>query len=339
FLYLSHKAVHAEFAPAKRHRDSYADKPIIYPPSFRASDQPVRGKRNFGAGGPDFRVPHLEPNMTESYYGPGRMPDWQKMQREGWHGVDYMYHGRMDFEEFFQRYCETLRGVDESIGSVMAYLEAAGLDESTMVIYMGDNGFQFGDHGLIDKRTAYEASARVPLLLAAKDRIPAGITFDGLVGNIDVASTVLEATGSPPLPNADGQSIWKPLLQNDPGQLERKELLYEYYWERNYPHTPTLHAIIGGRWKYIRCHGLWDRDELYDLKNDPDEMHNLIEQPEHAERISAMNRRLWKLLMESDGSEMPLLEDRGPRFPWRHPGHSRQAPFPKEYFRTSESGD
>ncbi len=157
-----------------------------------------------------------------------------------------------------------------------------------------------------------------------------------LVGNIDIASTVLEATSAPALENADGQSFWQALCSGDAGALSRKELLYEYYWERNYPHTPTLHAIIGGRWKYIRCHGLWDRDEFYDLEQDPGEMNNLIESSEHAERIDAMNKRLWQLLFDSGGHEVPLLEDRGPRFPRRHPDKAKQAPFPEEYFRRSE---
>jgi N-acetylglucosamine-6-sulfatase len=146
----------------------------------------------------------------------------------------------------------------------------------------------------------------------------------------------LEATSAPQLPDADGQSFWKALCSADADAIERKELLYEYYWERNYPHTPTLHAIIGGRWKYIRCHGLWDRDELYDLENDPGEMNNLIESPAHAKRIDAMNKRLWQLLFDSNGHDVPLLEDRGPRFPWRHPEMAPQAKFPAEYFRRSE---
>jgi hypothetical protein len=77
---------------------------------------------------------------------------------------------------------------------------------------------------------------------------------------------------------------------------------------------------------------------LYDLANDPGEMSNLIESPEQVERIEAMNKRLWQMLFDSGGHEIPLLEDRGPRFPWRHPDHSPQAPFPTEYFRNSEKG-
>ncbi|EMI16967.1 mucin-desulfating sulfatase (N-acetylglucosamine-6-sulfatase), partial [Rhodopirellula maiorica SM1] len=157
--------------------------------------------------------------------------------------------------------------------------------------------------------------------------------------NIDVAPTLLEAASAPALPEQDGKSFWKPLTQNDSSGFKRETLLYEYYWERNYPQTPTLHAIIGGRYKYIRCHGLWDRDELYDLQTDPDEMHNLIDSPEHAGRVQQLNTELWDLLHASGGDEMPLLEDRGAQFPWRNPNKSKLAPFPAEFFRTSESGN
>src|SRR3546814_13671607 len=80
------------------------------------------------------------------------IPDWVREQRYSWHGVDYMYHGTIVFEDFYYRYLETLQGVAESIGQVMKYLADNGLEDNTVVIYMGDNGFSFGDHGLLDKR-------------------------------------------------------------------------------------------------------------------------------------------------------------------------------------------
>ncbi len=307
FLYVSHKGVHADFVPADRHRGRYDKQPLpIDIPS--AADM----KR-------------------------GNLPMWVRNQRNSRHGVDFGYN-LADFSPavYYRRYCESLLAVDDSIGKLDAFLKREGLRENTLFVYMGDNGFQFGDHGLIDKRVAYEASARVPLLMRMPGKIPAGPKFEGLVGNIDVGPTLLEAAGAPPLKNADGESFWKAICGDNASVDPDRNLLYEYYWERNYPHTPTLHAVIGGRWKYIRCHGLWDRDELYDLENDPEEMNNLIDVPRHADRVRAMNTTLWSLLHHTDGHEIPLLEDRGPVFPWRHPDHSKQAPFPAEYFRDSE---
>lgn len=161
FMYLSHKAVHSEFAPAKRHKGVYKNEPISLPPSFRTSDQQVSGKRRIN-NDVQVEVERNEPLKTDSYYGKGRTPDWQKMQRESWHGVDYMYHGQISFPDFYRSYCETLLAVDESVGAVLKYLDDNGLAESTLVIYMGDNGFSFGEHGLIDKRHFYEESAKVP---------------------------------------------------------------------------------------------------------------------------------------------------------------------------------
>ncbi len=309
FLYVSHKAVHADFVPADRHRGRYDRQPL-----------PIR-----------------TPTVAEM--DAGKMPMWLRNQRNSRHGADFGYN-LPDFspEVYYRRYCESLLAVDESVGRLRKFLEDSDLKDNTLVIYMGDNGFQFGDHGLIDKRTAYEASAKVPLLMVAPGKIPAGKKFEGLVGNIDIAATVLEAASARSLPESDGESFWSALCRGDASLLSRKHLLYEYYWERNYPHTPTLHAIIGGRWKYIRVHGLWDRDEFYDLQNDPGEMKNLIDSPQHAQRIDRMNKQLWQMLFDSGGHEVPLLEDRGPRFPWRHPDHAPQADFPKEYFRRTEKG-
>src|SRR6056297_3530391 len=309
FLYVSHKAVHADFVPADRHRGRYDDRAM------------------------PIQIPADE--LLEK----GGLPMWVRNQRNSRHGVDFGYNIEgFDPTVYYRRYCEALLAVDDSVGRLMAKLEAMKVRENTLVLYMGDNGFQFGDHGLIDKRTAYEASAKVPLLVSAPGRVPAGETFGGVVANIDVGPTILRAVGAPPLDRADGRSVWSELCQDDAGDggLTGREVLYEYYWERNYPHTPTLHAIIGGRYKYIRCHGLWDQDELYDLQNDPDELTNLIDRPEHAERVESMNRRLWEMMAASDGMEVPLLEDRGPRFPWRHPDETPQAGFPESYFRTTE---
>jgi arylsulfatase A-like enzyme len=225
-------------------------------------------------------------------------------QRYSWHGVDYMYHGAMQFEEFYRAYCETLLALDESVGRVLDYLDQAGLRESTLVMYMGDNGFLLGEHGLIDKRNAYEPSMRVPMLVSAPGLVKPGATITQVVRNIDVAPTLLDLAGVQTSGDMDGRSIL-PLLRGESVAWEG-ELLYEYYWEYAFPHTPTTLAVRGDRYKFIYYPGVWDLQELYDLEADPDERHNLIDAPEHQARIRQMRERLWDLLEQANGMRIPL---------------------------------
>lgn len=297
FMYLSHKAVHADFKPAKRHMGTYEDMEIIYPESYET---------------PKYEIPELPtsqftgtPLEAEEYYGDNRMPDWVKNQRESWHGVDYMYHGRMDFEEFYKRYTESLLAVDESIASVMAALEEKGILDETLIIYMGDNGFSFGEHGLIDKRHFYEESAKVPFLVRYPTVLEGGQVIEEMVQNIDVAPTILEVAGIKKPEHMHGASIL-PILEGTTPDDWRKQIFYEYYWEYDFPHTPTMHGIRTDRYKYIRYHGIWDTNEFYDLENDPFEMNNLINSPEHQELIKEMVGELYTWMEETDGMQIPL---------------------------------
>lgn len=273
FLYLSHKAVHAEFEPAERHRGRYADASIPYPETMPA-----------------------EANRDK--------PDWVRAQRNSWHGVDYMYHGDMEFDGFYKAYTETLLALDESVGRVLDYLEQAGLADDTLVVYMGDNGFLLGEHGLIDKRHAYEESMRVPLLAYAPGLIEPGTTIEPMVRNIDIAPTLLDLAGASTTIDMDGRSVM-PLLRGEPVDWPL-EMLYEYYWEHAFPHTPTVFALRDQDFKYVYYHGVWEKDELYDLGNDPHETRNLILDPAQAERAKAMKARMWELLEQTGGMSIPL---------------------------------
>jgi len=133
----------------------------------------------------------------------------------------------------------------------------------------------------------------------------------------------------------DGRSM-KPLVSGDSGDW-RDYLLYEYYWERNYPHTPTTHAVLGERFKYIRYHGVWDVDELFDLEKDPEKRINLINDPEYAETVERLNQRLFELMEETDGTEMPIMRDRGTKFLHRKAGGEEEAPFPDWFYRKPDA--
>ena len=309
FVYLSHKAVHGFFLAAQRHIGVYEGEEIIYPPSYNTSAQPVKGKR---------KDPDVEPYGVDSYYGAGRMPDWQKMQRESWHGVDYMYHGQTSYEQFFIDYCETLMSVDESIGRVLNYLEEAGQDESTMVVYMGDNGFSFGEHGLIDKRQFYEESVKVPFLVRCPELLEGGAPIQEMVQNVDIAPTVLDMAGLEAPDHMVGRSI-APLLSRDSVEW-RDKIFYEYYWEYAYPQTPTMHGVRTDRYKLIRYHGVWDTNEFYDLQEDPYEMNNLIASPEHQEQIKTMTSEIYDWLEATGGMKIPLKRTEFPHRDHRNEG-------------------
>ena len=232
---------------------------------------------------------------------------WVRNQRNSWHGVDFPYHSDLDIAQYYRRYAETLLAVDDSLGRIVALLAERKLLDDTLVVFMGDNGFAFGEHGLIDKRTAYETSMRVPLLMAGAG-LPAATTVKEVVANIDIAPTILEAAGlkAPPM---DGRSFL-PLARGERTPW-RDTLLYEYYWERNFPQTPTMHALRGARYKYIRYYGLWDTDELYDLADDPLETRNLVRDPAHRDVAARLNRELFDTLAATGGMYIPLAPDRG----------------------------
>jgi len=300
FLYLSHKAVHAEFAPAERHRGKFANRTWPRPKSLPITEEMVRNQ-----------------------------PRWMRDQRNSWHGVDFPYHSDLDIDAYYKAYGETLSAVDDSVGRVLAQLEQMGELENTLVVYMGDNGFMFGEHGLIDKRVAYEPSIRVPLLMRAPTVIKPGTVIEQVVANIDLAPTFMELMGLKPAAHFDGRTL-VPLLRGEPVKW-RDYFLYAYYWERNYPQTPTVFALRGERYKFITYYGLWDSDELYDLQADPDEMRNLIHDPAHRATAAAMSQRLYAMMEDLGGMQIPLNPPSGEINNLRHRGRGgeKAADFPQ----------
>ena len=295
-LYLSHKAVHAEFQPTRRHRGVYRDMQIHYPPSMyltKTDSSKIWGK----SPGSDSEAGELKTNMAD-------MPAWVKKQRNSWHGVDYMYHGQIGFNDFYRQYAETLLGVDDSVGRILKWLEDTGLAETTMVVYMGDNGFSFGEHGLIDKRHMYEESMRVPLLVRCPAVVRPGTKLTQVVQNVDIAPTLLAYAGLPTPKTMQGASFL-PFLAGK--TVPWKDCaFYEYYWEYDFPQTPTMFGVREGRYKYIFNHGVWDANELYDLQTDPYEVNNLIRSAQHQTIAKGLRDQVWDWLEGSGGMQIPL---------------------------------
>lgn len=294
FVYLSHKAVHADFSAAPRDKGRYKDIKVQYPVSMFATVTPE--SKTFSQG---------QRADTRGYtFNYRDIPQWVRAQRYSWHGVDYMYHGQTDFDSFYRDYLETLMGVDNSIGRVLKFLEENDLDKETLVIYMGDNGFAFGEHGLIDKRTAYEESMRVPLLARCPALIKPETKIKQMVLNIDIGPTILELAGVKTPAQMQGRSF-VPLLEKKDAPW-RDRVFYEYYWENAFPQTPTQYAVRTDRYKFIRSQGVWDIDQLYDIQKDPYEINNLIRDPDLQDTAKELNQELWDWLEKTDGLYIPL---------------------------------
>jgi N-acetylglucosamine-6-sulfatase len=291
FLYLSYKAVHYPFQPAARHRGRYARAEIKYPETMA--------------------------NTEENY---ATQPHWVRERRYSIHGIDHMETGAFDddpvpsFDDLYRRYCETVHGLDENIGRVLEFLQQSDLARSCFLIYTSDNGFALGEHGFYDKRDAFEESIRVPMLAYAPGLIRPGTKVVQMVQNIDIAPTILAVAGAPrpEEPRMDGRSFL-PLLLGKKIPW-REEIFYEYYWEWNFPMTPTVFAVRTDRYKYIFYHGVWDRNGFYDLTTDPHERHNLIEVPAYQDRVAEMRKRLFDHLESTGGLQIPLRPPAGDPF-------------------------
>lgn len=310
-LYLSHKGVHGLYDPAERHRDRYRNAKVI-PPATMA-------------------------NTAENYAG---KPLWVKDQRNSWHGVEFPYYGRsgQTLAEMYRHYCEMILSIDDSVGRVMETLKKRGLDKNTVVLFTSDGGHFWGEHGLIDKRCAYEESIRIPLLARFPSLIKPGSRCDAVVANIDVAPTLLELAGLDVPDSIDGRSLLGLLKVPAATESWRESLLYEYYWEPQFPQTPTMFCLRGQRFKLIQYHGIWDTDELYDLATDPHETRNLIREPAQQKRVAEMRRRLHQRLKETGGLSIPLGFKRNHGSNQRSASGTKRAEFPPEFIQKSPSG-
>ncbi|MEO1657818.1 MAG: sulfatase [Pseudomonadota bacterium] len=304
FLYLSHKAVHLPFTPAERHADQYSALPIKRPVSADLQ------KRS------------------------GPTPMWLSAQRNSWAGVDFPYYSTRTMEAFQRDYYGALSAVDDSVARLLGWIDGGGNGRDTVVVYTSDNGFMFGEQGLLDKRAAYEASMRVPMIFFGPAVLGDARHVPTLARNIDIAPTLLSLASIEPPATYDGRDMLAvPSTDKEP-------LIYEYYWEFNYPQTPSTFAIRTDRYKYVQYHGVWDVEELFDLKEDPDELVNLIQDPAHQQRKVEMRAQLYEALASEEGRpQIPFTSryNQGAVF-WSDSGSST-IEFPQGWRRDAGSAD
>jgi len=170
-----------------------------------------------------------------------------------------------------------------------------------------------GEHGMTDKRSMHEPSIRVPLLVRYPKLAKPGTVIEQMVLSIDLAPSVLEICGAPPLKDIHGRS-WKQLLTGDADGW-RDSWFYEYNYEKQFPYTPNVRGVRTDEWKYMHYpHGDGSPDrhkaELYHLKTDPGERRNLIDDPRFAGKVAELKAELKRLMKQTGAlpDKMPIDE-------------------------------
>lgn len=201
------------------------------------------------------------------------------------------------FQRYMRDYMKVVKSLDDNVGRVLDYLDEHGLSENTLVVYTSDQGFYMGEHGWFDKRFMYEESMRTPLVM----RLPKGYNRRGdipeMVQNIDYAPTFLEIAGVEIPEDIHGVSLL-PLIKGEKTPNWRTSLYYHFY---EYPaeHKVKRHyGVRSERYKLIHFYNDIDVWELFDLQEDPSEMHNIYGKPGMEKVTEQMKKELVKLQEE-----------------------------------------
>ena len=200
-------------------------------------------------------------------------------------------------------YAKVTRSLDDNVGRLMDYLRTEGLLDNTLVVYTSDQGFYMGEHGWFDKRFMYEESMRTPLVMRLPDGYKRRGQIDEMVQNIDYAPTFLQMAGVPIPEDMQGQSL-VPLLQEEKGPRKWRDALYYHFYEYPAEHMVKRHyGIRTERYKLIHFYNDIDAWELYDLQEDPSEMHNLYGHPDYKKIQKKLHKKLNELRKEYQADE------------------------------------
>ena len=311
-LMCQQKAPHRNWLPAERHYDIFDGIEMPEPESLfdnydnrikAVSEQAMEISDHFNWSH-DMLLPgkatdpRFETRMKDANYQ--RMTPEQKAKFDASYGeenqalIDQLAAGMTDkeltkwkYQRYIKNYLACVRAVDENVGRVLDYLDENGLAENTIVIYSSDQGFYLGEHGWYDKRWMFEESLSMPFVIKGPGVPKTGVRSDALIQNIDYAPTFLDIAGAEIPSDMQGVSIL-PVLKNE-GKAPadwREAIYYEYSGEHT--HAVARHdGVRDSRYKLMRFPRT-DEWMLFDLEKDPDEMKNVVADPEYASVLEQM---------------------------------------------------
>lgn len=298
FLAYSHKTPHREWVPGPEEYDLYKDVELPLPSNFYDD----YSTRSSALHEQEMEIAnHMNENDLK-LVPPGYLNEEQLAQFMEAYGPENEAFAAANlsgkelaewkYQRYVKDYLRSVTSMDKEIGRMLQYLEESGLAENTVVVYSSDQGFYLGDHGWYDKRWMYEESLRMPLIVRWPEITRTGSQNNQIVQNIDYAATFLDIAGLEIPKDIQGKSII-PLLKEEMPDNWRDVAYYHYYawpdWHMVQPH----YGIRSDRYKLIHFYTT-NEWELFDLKNDPDEMNNVYSNREYSDIVKAMTERLAK---------------------------------------------
>ena len=326
-LMCQHKAPHRTWAPGPDHLTLYDDVEIPEPETLFDDysnrtellknnemmiakhmvydyDLKLSGSTEEDALGRAFKNPERERMTPEQRrkWDAAYEPKNKKFQDAKLTGKDLV---RWKYQRYIKDYLRCIASVDDNVGRLLDYLDQTGLADNTIVVYSSDQGFYLGEHGWYDKRWMYEESFRMPFIIKWPGVTKAGIRTDALAQNIDFAPTFLDAAGVPVPNEMQGVSL-SPLLAGQTPADWRKSLYYHYY-EKGEHNVPPHEGVRTARYKLIHFYET-DEWELFDLKEDPQEMRSVYHRQKYAKTVTKLKAELERLKIQYGVPEKPAVE-------------------------------
>jgi len=243
---------------------------------------------------------------NDSFFNKLPIPVQEGFNRTRW---KWRFDTPEKYQNMVKGYYRMITEIDDEIGLIRKQLKAQGIEDNTIIIVMGDNGYFLGDRQLADKWLMYDVSIRVPLIIY-DPRIHKPAAIDAMVLNIDITKTMLEIAGITAPKKYQGQDLM-PFVEKGNIPSNRKSILIEHLWKL--PEIPSSEGIRSANWKYFRYRLISAPEELYDLKSDPLEKNNLAANPKYAKQLALLRKQcdaaILKYQSEKIGPDDPFIEN------------------------------
>jgi N-acetylglucosamine-6-sulfatase len=207
---------------------------------------------------------------------------------------------RQCYQTYLKKYLRCVKGIDDNLGRLFAYMKQEGIFDNTVILYTGDQGMMLGEHDYQDKRWMYEPSQQMPLLIRYPKAIKPGSRTEAIVENVDFGPTMLDFAGVATPDYMQGRSL-RPICETgtEPGDW-RKAAYYRYWMHMAHHWNPSHFGIRTRQHKLIFYYGCdmsggnqtppgW---ELYDMQKDPHEVRNVYDDPAYAEVAQRLKQQL-----------------------------------------------